>query len=285
MKNKLFVLAALLLALIFLVSCREAGKDEETTADIPENGIYYEYSGTGAGGLVESSTTYENGVAVSRNDYDYWPNGRLKSIVTTKDDKVTDTWYYNYSENGLLSQMVRHYTEDGYECRDDYRYDDEGYMISLSVYSEEQFVGGERYAYTEKGELSKKESLDRNGDVISYTQYSFDEKGRETGSETYMYGSRSSYSTCEYNDKGQLETVSYFTDKDSLTHTVVNEYNDKGKLAKTKDVAPDGTVKSFTECLYDDDGFNYRDIFYVDGKPVYRYDYTKDGARIYSSYN
>jgi len=285
LKNKLFVLAALLLVLIFLVSCREAGKDEETTADIPENGIYYEYSGTGAGGLVESSTTYENGVAVSRNDYDYWPNGRLKSIVTKKGDKVTDTWYYNYSENGLLSQMVRHYTEDGYECRDDYRYDDEGYMISLSVYSEEQFVGGERYAYTENGELSKKESLDRNGDVISYTQYSFDEKGRETGSETYMYGSRSSYSTCEYNDKGQLETVSYFTDKDSLTHTVINEYNDKGKLAKTKDVAPDGTVKSFTECLYDDDGFNYRDIFYVDGKPVYRYDYTKDGARIYSSYN
>ena len=46
----------------------------------------------------------------------------------------------------------------------------------------------------------------------------------------------------------------------------------------------DGNVLSYTESLYDDQGFNYRDIYYKDGKPIYCYDYTPDGPPIMSAY-
>lgn len=288
MKNKL-LLIALLLALALLSSCGGKSDTNKVTgdeADRLENGVYYEYSSGGNSDRVVSSITYENGKEISRNEYDYWDNGRLRSITTKVGDKVTDTWNYNYSSDGLLSQMVRQYTEDGHECRDDYRYDEKGKLTLLSLYTDDEYVGGERYTYTETGDTSLEERLDANGDVITYTKYSFDESGKKvTGLEKYMYGSRVEYGTYEYSEDGLLASVKYYSSSDKLISEVKNEYNADKKVSRVLTCDADGNVLGYTECLYDEEGFNYRDIFYEDGKPVYRYDYTKDGARIYSAYN
>ena len=152
MKTK--ILCASILALSLLCSC--AAKDNTDTAkkdevQYPENGVYYEYSSGGNSDRVVSSITFENGKEVSRNEYDYWDNGKLREIKTKVGDTVTDTWSYNYSTEGLLSQMVRQYTEEGEKCRDDYRYDEKGNVTLISLYTDDTYIGGERFTYTENG--------------------------------------------------------------------------------------------------------------------------------------
>ena len=288
MKIKLLIGTAFL-SLLLLASCgAKEGSDPAKKDEVqyPENGVYYEYSSGGNSDRVVSSITFENGKEISRNEYDYWDNGKLREIKTKVGETVTDTWSYNYSTEGLLSQMVRQYTEDGEKCRDDYRYDNKGNVTLISLYTDDAYIGGERFTYTENGDASLEERLDANGEVITYTSYSFDESGKKvTGLEKYMYGSRVEYGTYEYAEDGLLSSVKYYSSSDKLTQEIKNEYNADGKIKRVLTCDAEGNVLGYTECLYDEDGFNYRDIYYEDGKPVYRYDYTKEGARIYSAYN
>ena len=288
MKIKLLI-GTSLLSLLLLCSCSsKEAKDPEKNDEVqyPENGVYYEYSSGGNSDRVVRSLTFENGKEISRNEYDYWDNGKLREIKTMVGETVTDTWSYNYSTDGLLSQMVRQYTEDGEKCRDDYRYDEKGNVTLISLYTDDAYIGGERFTYTKNGDASLEERLDANGEVITYTSYTFDEGGKNvTLLEKFMYGSRIEYGTYEYNENGLLSSVKYYSSKDVLTKEIKNEYNADGKIKRVLTCDAEGTVLGYTECLYDKDGFNFRDIFYEDGKPVYRYDYTKEGARIYSAYN
>ena len=221
------------------------------------------------------------------NKYDYWTDGRLKSITTCTADgeDEIESWHYNYTEEGILNQMVRSYDEDGFECRDDYRYNSEGKIETLTWYSDDEYCGEYRYSYNEKGDTTREEQLDSNGDVIIYTEYSFDENGKTESSHKYMYGSVTTYSLYSYyEESGLLSAITYYSGKGEITLIHKYEYNSENKLTRAYVCESDGTVAGYTESLYDDDGFNYRDIYYENGTPVYRYDYTKDGVPVYSEY-
>lgn len=287
MKNKLSILAFLFAFIMLLSSCGEDNKkqDETTAQDIPENGVHYEYSDGGNSDRIVSSKVYENGKVVSSKEYDYWTDGRLKSITTKVKNKVTDTWSYNYSEEGVLSQMVCQYEEDGVQYRDDYRYNEEGKIQSLIWYEDDEYCGELKYSYNEKGNTTLEEHLDANKDVITYTEYSFDENGNTVSSHKYMYGSVSSYSLYTYNpDTGLLADITFYSSHDEITLIHKYEYNADKKVTKAFVCESDGTVIGYTESLYDEDGFNYRDIYYEDGKPSYCYDYTEEGVPVYSEY-
>ncbi len=288
MKYKIIATCLLAALSLSLCACSEDGAKAETTAkekDHPENGVHYVYSDGGNSDRVSRSITYEDGNEIYRNDYDYWDNGKLKSITTTVDGEQTDVWYYNYSESGALSQMVREYTEEGEQCRDDYRYNEDCTMSEESYYKGDSFIGGFRYSYNESGDPTLEEMLDANGDVITYKEYTFDESGRTVQSAEYMYASLIQTGVYEYDDEGKLLGIKYYQVGDALASEVKNEYDEKGNIIKILNCDSDGTILSYTECLYDENGFNYKDIFYQDGTPLYCYDYTEDGARIYSAYN
>ena len=282
------IITALLALSLLLCACSKDNGDADTTApeaDHPENGVHYVYSDGGNSDRVSQSITYEDGEEIYRNDYDYWDNGKLKSITTTVDGEQTDVWYYNYGESGALSQMVREHTEAGEKCRDDYRYNEDCTLSEENFYKEDVFVGGLRYSYNDNGDTTLEEQLDANGDVITYREYSFDENGLTVSSADYMYGSLIETGIYEYDEEGKLLGIKYYQVGDTLTSEIRNEYDEKGNLVKILNCDADGTVLSHTECLYDENGFNYRDIIYQDGTPLYCYDYTEDGARIYSAYN
>ena len=102
MKNKLIVAAAVLSAIALLSSCskNKQEKPEETTApEIPENGVYYSYSSGGNSDRVVSSVTYKDGIAVSQNEYDYYEDGRLKTVTTKMGGATVEAWNYLYTEN------------------------------------------------------------------------------------------------------------------------------------------------------------------------------------------
>ncbi|MBQ4066939.1 MAG: hypothetical protein IJD22_04765, partial [Clostridia bacterium] len=278
-------------------SGQKGSADTTATEDTsrPENGVYYEYSQGGHSDRVKASYTYENGIEIYRNEYEYWGDGNLKSITSYTGDTVTDTWYYNYNE-GILCQTVRNYSEAGSECRDEYIYLADGNLSEIIWYTDGVAIGGWLYTYTDKGELSREEYFDagyyesRNNGTdeeispVIYKTYSFDEKGRTCRAEEYEFNSLAGYDVYEYSESELLTCIKSYTSRDEYTGEQKYEYNADGELTKMLTCDEKGTVLSHVESLYDENGFHYRDIFYQDGKPLYCYDYTESGARIYSAY-
>ena len=288
LKNKIIIAVAVISAVALLSSCSKdkpiKAPDDTTVKEYPENGVYYEYSSGGNSDRVVSSITFKDGLAISSNEYDYWEDGKLKTVTTKVGDKTVEAWNYLYTEDGVLSQMVRTFTEDGAECRDDYKYNKDGKLDSLSWYTGEDYEGGYRYSYNDKGDPTLEEQLDRNGDVITYTEYTFNEKGYTEAAYHYQYGSVENHRIYEYDSENNLIAIVSYDRKDNVTGSIGYQYNNDGKLSRTTEYDKDKNVISYTESLYDSDGFNYRDIYYEDGKPIYCYDYTPDGPPIMSMY-
>ena len=244
--NKRYILrfgSAAAAALFLLCSCgAKGGSESETTY---ADGVQYEYSDGGHSERVSARNVWKDGTVAERSVYDYWENGKLKAITNYSGDTETDSWHYSYTEAGTLSAMVRIYTKDGAELR--------------------------------------QEQYDKNGSVIAYTEYSF-ENGLASGAESYQYDSLTSYWKYSYTEEGKLSEVHFYNYKDELTSRTEYTYDAEGRKDRVCEYGADGSLAGYTQSLYDDDGENYRDIYYEDGKPVYSTDYTKDGAVIYSEY-
>ncbi|MBR6676941.1 MAG: hypothetical protein IKL24_06380 [Clostridia bacterium] len=288
MKNK--ALTALLFGLcclILLSSCakKDKGNTDTTAADTApvQNGMVYQYSGGGNSDRVVSGINYENGIETYRQSYDYWPDGRLQGITRTVNGQETESWNYNYYPEGQLMQMVYLYTDGGVECRDDYKYTESGDIQSISSYVDGESMGSTVYTYNDDGKCTKEELLDPNGAVIKHTEYTLDEKGNKVSAHFFEFGSEFAYSLYEYNKNGSVISVKNYRKDGTFTGEESFEYNaDKTMKRATKKDSVGKTV-SHTEYLYDD-GFCYREIYYENGKPVYRYDYSKEGTRSYYSY-
>ena len=108
MKNKIIIAAAVLSVVTLLSSCSgdkpNKAPDDTTAKEYPENGVYYEYSSGGNSERVVSSITFKDGLAISSNEYDYWEDGKLKTVTTKVGDKTVEAWNYLYTEDGVLSQ-------------------------------------------------------------------------------------------------------------------------------------------------------------------------------------
>jgi len=290
MKNsKLLITLTAILTSALLFSCAPKKADSETTAPetTPENGMVYEYSEGGNSDRIVSGTSYKNGKVEYINKYEYWDDGRLMSVTTTDaNGKVTSSWHYNYFENGVLSQMVRVYNADGFEHKDNYSYNDNGTLASIMYYAEEMLINGNRYSYNEDGKRTREERVGSDGKVIDYTEYELNKEGRTVSSRYYTFDSEAEHSLYEYNDKGKLVLITTYSSlSDAVVRKSILEYGTDGKLTRTVMQDSEGNTTGYTEHIYDDDGNNVRDIVYEDGKPVYRYDYTKEGAAIYTPYN
>lgn len=282
--KKLITAAMLCLcAVILLSACGKKGpaneqKPSETTA--APDGMVYEYSGD----LIMGGINYENGKETYRQSYEYWPDGKLKSIKRTVGGSETESWNYNYFESGMLMQMVYIYIDGSVQCRDDYKYTELGDIASISSFVDGESMGSTVYTYNEDGGCIKEELMDPSGSVIKHTEYTLNEKGEPASAHFFEFGSESSYSIYEYNDNGKVSSVKNYRTDGTFTGESTFEYNTDKTLKRSVKKDSEGKMTGHTEYLYDD-GFCYREIYYEDGNPVYRYDYTKDGTRSYYSYN
>lgn len=281
MSKKAALVVFPLLVCMLLAGC---GKNKDSTpAETMPDGVHYEYSKGGNSDRVTSRGVWKDGKLQENSVYDYWENGKLKSITNYSGDTKTDEWYYSYSENGTLARMIRIFTEGSDECRDDYTYNENGRIDSIKYFSNGTEIGGIRYTYNEDGAETKEEQYDRNGDVVAYTEYKFD-GDVATGAESYQYGSLSSWWNYSYNENGKLTQVCFYNYDGALRAKEDHIYDASGRKTRVNNYDSDGKLYGYTESLYNDDGFNYRDIYYENGKPVYSRDYTEDGAAVYNEY-
>ena len=145
MIKKTAFISVLLLLCVLLAGC--GSKADGETAETYADGVHYEYSKGGNSRRITSRGVWKDGELTENCVYDYWETGKLKSITNYSGDTKTEEWYYSYAENGTLSRMIRIFTEDGQECRDDYTYNENGRIDSVKYYSGDTEIGGIRYTY------------------------------------------------------------------------------------------------------------------------------------------
>jgi len=288
--RKVLLISALVIAILIaaaliirpLLPKNTISEEEEETDKIPENGVHYEYSKGGNSERVISRTTYENSVAVSVDTYEYWQTGEIKTITTTAGGKVTDIWNYSFSEGSILAQMVHQSFEGENEYTDDYRYNEKGIITGVTSTINGKANGGVRYTYDKDDLLILEENLDPNGDTVTYTEYSYNESKEIARSDFYQFGSLFTSEVYEYDEKKLLSITKY--SGESVLSKETYTYDPDGRLTRINKLDPKDTLVGYTECLYDETGFHYRDIYYENGKTVYRYEYNKDGIPVYKAY-
>lgn len=281
MPRKFQCALAVLLCLLGLVSCKSENSKTEETEAVTTDGVAYEYS---AGGKVLSAVTYESGKEVSRIEYDYWPEGGVRTIAFLEGDETVESWNFIYGDDDVtVRRRVREYTEDGLSCSDIYDYDEAGKLLKMSTYEEDVYCGSYQYTYNEDGEVSYSCQTDPGDNVINYTEYTFNEDGTTQAGYYYEYGSLARYWTNAY-ENGKIASVTFYDREDTLLSHTEYQYNSAGEVYRTLFYDDAETLLGYMESLYNDAGVHYRDIYYEDGQPVYGYNYTEEGISTYFEY-
>lgn len=274
-------LAVLLcLSCLGLASCTSKSA-EKTETEVVTDGTAYEYS---TNGKVLSAITYEGGAEVSRIEYDYWPQGSVRTIAFIEEGETVESWNFIYGDDDVtVRRRVREYTENGFSCSDIYDYDEEGKLLTMSTYEEDVYCGSYQYTYNEDGEVSYSCQTDANDDVINYTEYTFNEDGTTQAGYYYEYGSLARYWINTY-ENGKIVSVVFYDRNDAVMSDTRYEYNSDGNISRTLFHDASGTLLGYMESLYNDAGVHYRDIYYENGQPVYGYNYTEEGISTYFEY-
>lgn len=200
-------------------------------------GARYEYDGSG----YDYRTTYdEAGVhflaedRANAEDLHYDWNGNL-----IRND--------SYTEEGELNYFVV------------YVYDEAGRKLSWTQTWPDGKSVGEVFTYNEQGQLILDESIRRDGERGSYTEYYYDDAGRVSSSRFYDYmGEFASTDYYTYNDAGQLikqETVNEEGHGFSSGGYFTYSYDSLGRLTQKiwTDASPSSTRGEFYY-TYDNQG-------------------------------
>ncbi len=205
-------LIALVLALMLLLcSCGRAPQsdkesDETTT---PTDGVVYEYSKGGNSERVTAVVTYEGGVEVSRDEYEYNIYGNVESINTIKDGKTVQTLSYVYGD-GRITGSAKEFTDEGIACKEISSYNEKGYITSTTYYEDNERTGKKNYHYDDKGNMIRSEDVDEAENVLVYTAYTYNENKKIERADYYEFDSLTFYYIYEYDEEGKLLKVSQF---------------------------------------------------------------------------
>ncbi len=196
------LLTALLLISLVLCGCKkEAEIPEETTA--PLNGSYYEYGSDGK--LKTALITYENGVEVSRDRYQYSLSGDLTQVDTIVNGEVILTVSYNH-ENGYLYQQAEQFTSEGVEVKNITTFSGDKKVLPVAIdnYEDGVFLGGEKFTYDENDNMIRRDLIGADKSVNTYYEYTYDEDGKLTTSKYYEFGSLAGTTEYTYDENGNL---------------------------------------------------------------------------------
>jgi antitoxin component YwqK of YwqJK toxin-antitoxin module len=209
---------------------------------------------------------------------------KIKSITTIDSDgKIKSINFYN--DRGDIVK-VEDNNQGRTETRKEFIYDSSGNLMEEKTFSSERKIHHvEKYSYSLKNLLVRKEYIDSDGSIDATWTYEYDESGNkvmETQKSGTMSNSVTKFKyldgrlietettndsigkenkiTYKYNDKGQVveeKTKVYFS---NTTITLTYIYNETGKLTELKEKSSNG-VSSLTTYQYDNNGLLMSDIW------------------------
>ena len=205
----IFILAAMLL--FCACSKQDEGKADETT--VPENGTVYEYDPDDPD-KTTAVITYENGVEVSRDNYEYNERGNISAVITVKNGEAVQKTSYTYGENNII-QSVKEFKDEGVLCKEVSEFSDEGQLDLTAYYEDGVLQGKERYSYDEMGQMIRADREDAEGNSNEYTLYTYDAGGRIVKAENYLFDCLDTYYEYTYKD-GTINTVKKYDGNGNL---------------------------------------------------------------------
>ncbi len=197
--------AILLLALAMLLcSCNKTGNDEskETT---PIDGYVHDYD---ENDRLSLTVQYKDGFEVSRIEYSYDDDGNLVLLKTTADGELVQTISHKY-ENNVHISSTKEFKDLSSDilCREYSEFDGDGKTTFTEYFEDGEWVGRENYTYDENEDLVKKESVDSDGNVITYELYTYNQVNQIIRTDCYEFGSLAFYYIYEYDSLGDMKSA------------------------------------------------------------------------------
>lgn len=236
----------------------------------------------------------ENGELIWYHTFTYDEQGRRASatsfdstgnqtshvdIAYTEFGEPTAQYHYGMDTGVILPTFIE-YDANGQEtkrtdCEADgtvrsmytYQYDSNGNVIRSDSYSEggNTLQSYQTFEYDENGNQIKSSSFMGDGTPNRYKTSEYDAEGRLVKQSDYFAdGELLSTQTWEYDTQGRQTKNSSF-DSNGLREYTVTEYNAADMISGTYTYAGDGTLRSYTENVFDENG-NSMGINYYDGE-------------------
>ncbi|MBO4399903.1 MAG: hypothetical protein J5795_07225 [Lachnospiraceae bacterium] len=191
------------------------------------------------------------GHVLSSTLYEYWENGRTKSIVRDNEDDIYLVERYFYREDGK-PERTELFTREGKTCIETYRYNILGQIVSRVSTVEDETE--QEYSYTYDGSL-KTEIISSYGIVTDKNVYDYEDRLLESYD---MYGS----GFClvmkkEYEGKNCVKVTDYVPQTGKEQSVTEWKYDGNGNLlGKTVSVCPESEwiTTETDEYEYDADG-------------------------------
>ena len=198
------MIALMMIACLCACGGKTEGGDETTEI---KDGIVYEYDSEDPTRKT-ATVTYDKGIEVSRDNYQYTEGGNIKSVQTIKNGEITQTTTYKY-DGDKNTQIITEFTDEGILCKEISEVDDNGYISSKTYYEDGEKSGKVIYSYDDDGNMVKEETVDDDGNVLSHKINTYDGFGKLVRVDCYEFGSLAISYVHTYKDGVISETKKY----------------------------------------------------------------------------
>ncbi|MBR4071142.1 MAG: hypothetical protein IKK26_01130 [Clostridia bacterium] len=205
--KKLIIL--LLAVSLLLCSCNKTdnqNKDNETTGVV--DGYVHDYD---ENDRLALTVQYKDGAEVSRIEYSYDSEGNLVLLKTTADGQLVQTISHEY-ENNVHVNSTKEFKDfaSGIICREYSEFDGDGKTTFTEYFEDGQWVGRENYTYDENEDLVKKETVDKDGNVLTHEEYTYNQVNQIIRTDCYEFGSLAFYYIYKYDNMGDMSSATKY---------------------------------------------------------------------------
>lgn len=187
----------------------------------------YKYSYDAQNHITEELLLDEEGLISEKKQLVWGEDGlKLKEMLFYSDDAF-DTTTFEYNNNKLLVAKITVDEENELEKTEIFDYNGENLTKHIIKDSDNKITFEETYIYNEKNQLNESKAIDKVDNSVNIYKYSYD-------------------------DKGNVEELLQYNEKNKLVYRRLYEYNAQNKVVKI--VEEDAGNKNATFYEYDNHG-------------------------------
>ena len=227
------------------------------------------------GALSESVSYDKDGEEKHRETNTYDSDGNLIKTVSENYKKIYHTIEYIYENGNKVKQIATAYDDESYEGISEFFYDENNKLIK-EISTEPN--GTTTVTEYQNDLIIKQQRTNKDGEIISGSEYQYDDKGNILQQDLLIVDQQSSYKYT-YDEGGNQLTETY--KKGNSTTVREKTYYENSNIMKSaiqKYYSHDGAEPEIqNEFYYTNRGDKLKTIIYSDGV-IYTTDYTYDNA-------
>jgi YD repeat-containing protein len=223
-----------------------------------ESGEHNEYVYNDKGQVLEERIYFEGNELAERHIYTYREDGKVLLEIIEYQDTSADKVHYTYDSFGNLIERkqvdedevlesLEQYVYEGEVLKKESVWDGDMQLISEAIHTydaqgnlTETHTRGQEdheevrmvYEYDEKGNRDCAEKFSKDGQIVSRTTFTFNEKGNVI--ETFDEDTTTSKTTkFQYDEHDNVVLHEEFNDKEELNHRIERVWDESGELMES----------------------------------------------------